>query len=83
MRCYEIDGDRILVDGVDTEDMTRAELRRRFSMVPQETWLFQDTIHDAAIILYMVNGDIEEVGDRNTRMQLNGKYTALYNSQFV
>lgn len=40
------------------------------------------TIRDANVILYMENGDIKEVGDHDTLMKLNGKYTALYNSQF-
>jgi len=46
MRFYEINGGRILVDGVDAKKMTRHELRRHFSMVLQETWLFQGTIRD-------------------------------------
>ena len=192
MRFYEINGGRITVDGVDTKEMTRAELRNHFSMVLQETWLFEgtirdnlkygvnrevsdeeiieaaksvcadnfirtmpggydmvlskgaenisqgqrqlltiaraivanpeimildeatsnvdahteqtiqdalltlmkgrtsfviahrlSTIRDAAMILYMENGDIKEVGDHDSLMELDGKYAALYNSQFV
>ena len=192
MRFYEINGGRILVDGVDTKEMTRAELRRHFSMVLQETWLFEgtirdnlkygvdrevsdeeiieaaksvcadnfirtmpggydmmlskgaenisqgqrqlltiaraivanpeimildeatsnvdahtgqtiqdamatlmkgrtsfviahrlSTIRDSQQILYMENGDIKEVGTHESLMELNGKYAALYNSQFV
>ena len=41
------------------------------------------TIRDASAILYMENGDIKEVGDHDTLMKLNGKYAALYNSQFA
>lgn len=44
MRFYEIDSGKILVDGIDTRDMTRAELRDRFGMVLQDTWLFEGTI---------------------------------------
>ena len=40
------------------------------------------TIRDANVILYMENGDIKEVGDHDTLMQLGGKYAVLYNSQF-
>ena len=40
------------------------------------------TIRDAAVILYMENGDIKEVGDHDTLMKLGGKYADLYNSQF-
>lgn len=41
------------------------------------------TIRDADMILYMENGDIKEVGNHETLMELNGKYAALYNSQFA
>ncbi len=191
MRFYEISGGQIVVDGINTKEMTRNELRRHFGMVLQDTWLFEgtirdnlkysttrevsdeemeaatkpvcadafirtmpggydmvlskgaenisqgqrqlltiaraiiadpeimildeatsnvdahteqaiqdavaillkgrtsfviahrlSTIRDANVILYMENGDILEVGDHDTLMALNGKYTALYNSQF-
>ena len=168
MRFYEINGGQIVVDGINTKEMTRNELRKHFGMVLQDTWLFEgtirdnlkysttrevsdeemeaatksvcadtfirtmpggydmvlskgaenisqgqrqlltiaraiiadpeimildeatsnvdahrlSTIRDANVILYMENGDILEVGDHDTLMALNGKYTALYNSQF-
>ncbi|MBQ7506897.1 MAG: ABC transporter ATP-binding protein [Lachnospiraceae bacterium] len=191
MRFYEINGGEIWVDGVNSKEMTRQELRRHFGMVLQDTWLFEgtirdnlkysterevsdeemeaaaksvcadtfihtmpggydmmlskgaenisqgqrqlltiaraiianpeimildeatsnvdahteqviqnamatlmkgrtsfviahrlSTIRDANVILYMENGDIKEVGDHDTLMQQNGKYAALYNSQF-
>ena len=44
MRFYEVDGGRITLDGVDTRDLTRAELRRQFGMVLQDAWLFEGTI---------------------------------------
>ena len=192
MRFYEINGGEIWVDGVNTQEMTRHELRTHFGMVLQETWLFEgtirdnlkygagrevsdeemieaaksvcadnfirtmpggydmmlskgaenisqgqrqlltiaraiiadpeimildeatsnvdahteqtiqnamatlmkgrtsfviahrlSTIRDAHAILYMENGDIKEVGNHETLMELNGKYAALYNSQFA
>ena len=46
MRFYEIDGGRITVDGVSTKDMTRHELRKKFGMVLQDTWLFNGTVWD-------------------------------------
>jgi ATP-binding cassette subfamily B protein len=46
MRFYELDGGRITVDGVDTRDMTRDDLRRTFGMVLQDTWLFHGTIRE-------------------------------------
>ena len=191
MRFYETDGGEILVDGVNTKEMERRELRKHFGMVLQDTWLFEgtirdnlkyaaagevsdeemeaaarsvsadafihtmpggydmilskgaenisqgqrqlltiaraviadpeimildeatsnvdayteqaiqnamavlmkgrtsfviahrlSTIRDANVILYMENGDIKEVGDHDALMKQNGKYAALYNSQF-
>ena len=41
------------------------------------------TIRDADMILYMESGDIKEVGNHEELMELNGKYAALYNSQFA
>lgn len=46
MRFYEIDGGKITIDGVSTRDMTRQQLRERFGMVLQDTWLFNGTIWD-------------------------------------
>lgn len=191
MRFYEIKGGEITVDGVNTKDMTRKELRSHFGMVLQDTWLFEgtiaenlaysreglteedvisaaqaasadtfirtlpgaydmvlsqgaenisqgerqlltiarafgsdpeimildeatsnvdthteqmiqkamaklmkgrtsfviahrlSTIKDADVILYMENGDIKEVGNHESLMELNGKYAVLYKSQFA
>ena len=44
MRFYEIDGGRITLDGIDTRDITRDDLRRQFGMVLQDTWLFSGSI---------------------------------------
>ncbi|MFL5717700.1 MAG: ABC transporter ATP-binding protein, partial [Chloroflexota bacterium] len=46
MRFYELDGGRITVDGIDTRDMSRDDLRRSFGMVLQDTWLFHGTIRE-------------------------------------
>jgi ATP-binding cassette subfamily B multidrug efflux pump len=46
MRFYEIDGGRITLDGVDTAQMTRDDLRDEIGMVLQDTWLFGGTIRD-------------------------------------
>ena len=44
MRFYEIDGGRIALDGVDTRQMARADLRRNFGMVLQDAWIFDGTV---------------------------------------
>ena len=46
MRFYEVSSGSITVDGVDTRDMKRADLRHIFGMVLQDTWLFTGTIRD-------------------------------------
>ncbi len=44
MRFYDVDDGAILVDGHDIRDFKRQDLRRRFGMVLQDTWLYNDTI---------------------------------------
>jgi ATP-binding cassette subfamily B multidrug efflux pump len=46
MRFYEVQSGRILIDGVDTRDATREDVRRCFGMVLQDAWLFEGTIYD-------------------------------------
>jgi ATP-binding cassette, subfamily B, multidrug efflux pump len=46
MRFYELDAGRITIDGIDTRDVTRDDLRRSFGMVLQDTWLFNGTIRE-------------------------------------
>ena len=179
MRFYEVNNGSIKVDGTKITDMPREELRDRFGMVLQDTWLFEgtigenigyaednmkkekiveaaksaydmtlskgaenisqgerqlltiaraiasdpeimildeatsnvdthtevliqkamaelmkgrtsfviahrlSTIRDADMILYMEDGDIKEVGNHEELMKKNGKYAALYMSQFA
>ena len=46
MRFYEVNGGEIHVDGINAKDISRAELRRHFGMVLQDSWLFEGTIRD-------------------------------------
>lgn len=46
MRFYDIDSGRITVDGVGIDDIKRASLRKGYTMVLQDTWLFKGTIFD-------------------------------------
>jgi len=43
-RFYEVDGGRVLLDGVDVRDVRIADLRRAVGIVFEETFLFSDTI---------------------------------------
>jgi ATP-binding cassette subfamily B multidrug efflux pump len=44
MRFYELNSGAILVDGHNTREMTREDLRKMFGMVLQDTWLYNDSI---------------------------------------
>ena len=44
LRFYELDGGRIILDGRDITSLPRHELRSKFGMVLQDTWLFGGTI---------------------------------------
>jgi len=46
MRFYEINGGVITLDGIDTRDISRDDLRKQFGMVLQDTWLFSGTIRE-------------------------------------
>jgi ABC-type multidrug transport system fused ATPase/permease subunit len=46
VRFYEIDGGRILLDGIDYRDVSQDDVRRCIGMVLQDTWLFGGTIWD-------------------------------------
>ena len=49
MRFYEINEGEIKIDGISIYDMRRDQLREIFSMVLQDTWLFEGTIRENLI----------------------------------
>ncbi|MCL2869465.1 ABC transporter ATP-binding protein/permease [Candidatus Saccharibacteria bacterium] len=46
MRFYDPDSGDIMVDGVNTRNMKRSDVRQMFGMVLQDTWLFNGTIQE-------------------------------------
>ena len=50
MRFYDPDGGQILLDGIDTQEMERGELRRCVGMVLQDTWLKAGTIRENIVM---------------------------------
>lgn len=44
-RFYDVDGGRITIDGQDIRDVTQESLRATIGIVPQDTVLFNDTVH--------------------------------------
>ena len=46
MRFYDVDSGTIYIDGKDIRSLTRDSLRKAFSMVLQDTWLYHGTIFE-------------------------------------
>ena len=46
MRFFEINAGSISIDGVKTSDMRREDVHSLFSMVLQDTWLFEGTVRE-------------------------------------
>ena len=46
MRFYDWQSGEILMDGIPSTEIKRRDLRRAFTMVLQDTWLFSGTIYD-------------------------------------
>lgn len=46
MRFFEINSGAIKIDGVPTSEMTRESVHNLFSMVLQDTWLFEGTVRE-------------------------------------
>jgi len=46
MRFYEVDEGDILIDGISIKELTRENVHNLFTMVLQDTWLFEGTIKD-------------------------------------
>ncbi len=46
MRFYDYNEGEILIDGVNIKDLKREDVRSKFAMVLQDTWLFDGTIRE-------------------------------------
>jgi ATP-binding cassette subfamily B protein len=46
MRFYDVNSGEIRLDGIPVENIRRSDLRRAFTMVLQDTWLFAGTIYE-------------------------------------
>ncbi len=60
MRFYDVNSGEIKLDGVNIADIKRYDLRKAFTMVLQDTWLFNGTIFDN-IVYGKENATQEEV----------------------
>ena len=78
MRFYDVGSGQILIDGVDIRDRSRDELRRAFTMVLQDTWLFNGTVYEN--IAYGSESATEEAVMSAARAaKINGFIEALPN----
>lgn len=46
MRFYDVNQGRILLDGIDMKEISKQDISNTFSMVLQDTWLFNGTIKE-------------------------------------
>jgi ATP-binding cassette subfamily B protein len=74
VRTYDPDRGRIRIDGVDVRDLSLAELRAAVGFVPQETFLFSETLRDNVLLGAPDDGRLERVADIS---QLREALTAL------
>jgi len=63
VRTYDPDEGVILLDGVDIRRLPLAELRRAVGFVPQETFLFSETLRDNVLLGAPDDGRLERVSE--------------------
>ena len=66
MRFYDVNEGRITVDGKEIREITRDSLRKAYTMVLQETWLFHGTIYEN--ITYGKEGATREEVEKVAKM---------------
>jgi ATP-binding cassette subfamily B multidrug efflux pump len=63
VRTYDVDRGRILVDGVDIRSVEVAALRRVVGVVPQETFLFSETLRENVLLGATDDGRLDAAAD--------------------
>ncbi len=76
MRFYDVNDGHIRIEGVDTRDMKRADVRKIFGMVLQDTWLFNGSVKDN-IAYGKDNATMEEIVDAAKAAHADGFIRAL------
>ena len=79
MRFYDVSEGQILIDGIDVRDRKRDEMRKAFTMVLQDTWLFNGSVYDN-IAYGSENVSEKDVRAVAERAKINGFIEALPNS---
>jgi ATP-binding cassette subfamily B protein len=62
-RTYDPDRGRILLDGVDIRELRLADLRRAIGVVPQETFLFSDTLRNNVLLGSPDDGRLDDAAE--------------------
>ena len=90
MKFYDINKGEILIDGVSTKDLTRGNIHDLFTMVLQDTWVFNGSIKDNIIYntsdvsMEMVESVCKTVGlDHFIKTLPNGYNTILNDNDSV
>ncbi len=63
VRAYDPDRGRVLIDGVDIRTIPLAELRRAVGFVPQETFLFSETLRENVLLGAPDDGRLERASE--------------------
>jgi ATP-binding cassette, subfamily B, multidrug efflux pump len=63
VRAYDPDRGAVLIDGVDIRRLPLAELRRAVGFVPQETFLFSETLRENVLLGAPDDGRLERVAE--------------------
>jgi ATP-binding cassette subfamily B protein len=63
VRTYDPDRGRILIDGVDIRTISLADLHQAIGFVPQETFLFSQTLRDNVLLGAPDDGRLERVAE--------------------
>jgi ATP-binding cassette subfamily B protein len=87
MRFFELDGGKIMIDGIPTTQVTRENIHEQFCMVLQDTWLFEGTIKEN--IIYSKQGITDDqvidackaVGLHHFIMTLPDGYNTILNDK--
>ena len=79
MKFYDIKDGDIKIDGVSIKELSRENIHELFTMVLQDTWLFNGTIKDN-IIYNRKNKDLKDVEDACKKVGLNHFVNTLPNT---
>lgn len=88
LRLYDVEGDgKIKIDGFDIKDLPLSLLRRSIGYVPQDNFLFSDTIYNNINLGFEDEKDITEYTDisqiHESIMEFDGGYEAILGERGV